>query len=428
LAERESRAVSFVATLAGPLSQSELQEATLVSDRVRGELQVALENLRDADQPTLAFSRVLGVNRNICQRVSAGLDPRLDALTALTKLPGPEGLQLFASALQERAGHQAARSALTAAVESYGAFVRAAGGSQAGLIRRIEITARRDGGLETTDNVGVRKRMYEAATDLQGHSLDTLISIAAVRPMQGSAEFTEGLSIKGFVGLRAFAAPAPLVNRNFTLRHEAHLIAAETLHEPLAGHSADGMNLIEEFCSSPLPSSAFDVFDGGSRTIVEPGTDRTDPVDVVMGTRWRPYVHPTLHTDPRWWTLARIDRPIRRVVQDVYLHRSLAYSCVPAVGAYLWHSDFTGNASKDWHSRLPGRYTIEMLGAGTAQAATDAWHRHASLTSRMFQLAGWDPSEMVGYRCEVAYPIWASVLSMSFDFTEAVTRARESEE
>jgi len=428
LNDRDTRAISCALTLAGPLNQFEFQAGTLVSDRLRAELLTALEKLRGTNEPTPALSRVLGVNRNICQRVVAGLDPRLDPLTALTKLPGLEGLHLFADALAERGGRGVRHTALTAAVEAYGAFVRTAGGSQAGLIRRIEMTSRGRDGAQATDNVAVRRRMFDIATELQGHALDTLISIAAVRPMLGSGEFTEGLSVKGFVGLRAYTAPVPLVMRNVTLRHEAHLIAVETLHEPLTGQNATGLNLIEEFCSSPLPSSAFDMFDGGARTIVEPGTERLDPMDVVMGTRWRPYLHPTLHTDPRWWTLLRVDRPVRRAVLDVYLHRSMAFSCVPTVGAYLWHPGITGNASKDWHSRLPGRYTIEMLGAGTAQAATDAWRRHAALTERMFELAGWNPGEMVGFRCEVAYPIWASVLSMSFDFTGAAAPVRENEE
>ncbi len=395
----------------------------MVCERLRGELQRALEKQRKAGQPSLALSRTLGVNRNICQRVTAGLDPRLDPLTALTKLPGPDGLLLLAgalAALNERDGlapRASRRTALTAAIDAYAGFIRAAGGSQAGLIRRIEMSARgREG---AADNLATRRRLFDVALDLQGHAADTVISIAAVRPITGSTQFTEGLSVKGFFGLRALSAPVSLEMRNFTLRHQAQLVAVETQHEPLSGNAGAGLNLIEEFCSRPLPSSVFDPFDGGARTIIEPGAERVDPVDIVMGTRWRPYLHPTLHDDVRWWTALRIDRPVRRAVFDVYLHRSLAAACVPSIGCYLWHPGFTGNPAIDWHCRLPGRYTLELLGAGIAQAPSAAWQRHAALTARALELAGWPADELVGFRCDAAFPTWGSVLSMSFDFNGA---------
>lgn len=426
---RDSIATLHAGLLAGPLTKAEVQEGGEVGERLRGELLSAIEKLRPEERPALALSRLLGVDRNICQRVVAGLDPRLDPLLALTKMPGSEGLRLFANALAQqgqrsgRSGRAVRRTALTAAIDAYMSFVRKAGGSQAGLIRRLEMSERGRGFGVAGDNLATRRKLFEVATELQGHAVETLVSIAAVRPIPGSEGFIEGLNVMGFIGLRACSAPVTLELRNFTLRHEAKLVAEETLYEPLTDGGDRGLNLIDEFCSSPLPSSVFDSFDGGSRTIVEPGLEQHDPMDIVMGSRWRPYLHPTLHADPCpiWWRALRIDRPARRAVLDVYLHRSLASASIPSVGTYLWHPGITGNPAKDWRSRLPGRCTLEMLGTGIGRAGTQAWGRHAALTARSLELAGWDPSEMVGFRCEVDYPTWASVLVMSFDFSGAAT-------
>jgi hypothetical protein len=405
-----------VVAVDGPLTEVEMGEADAIGRRLRGELLGALERDGRLERSAISLARELGLDRNVCQRVIAGLDSRLDGVGALAKFPGAEGLALFARALIEHAGRSVKRSALLAAVESYEQFVRRTGGSQTRLLRRIQLRAtERDRGV-SKDNLATRKKLFEVATELQGYSVDAMIAIAGLRPMPESPEFAEGFHVMGLLGTRAYTAPMNLVTQSFTVRDRAAAIASEIKHEPLAGAPVAGLNLIEEFCTAPLPSSIFDSMDGRTRTIVEPGEDGAGPVNIVTGSRWQPDVHPALQPDPRWSNALGVHRPVRRMVQDVYLHRSLASMCVPAVASYLWHPGLTGNPAKHWNSALPGKYTLQMLGAGIANSATDAWEDHRRLTARVFELLGWDPAEMVGYRCEVEYPTWASVFYMMFDF------------
>jgi hypothetical protein len=37
----------------------------------------------------------------------------------------------------------------------------------------------------------------------------------------------------------------------------------------------------------------------------------------------------------------------------------------------------------------------------------------------VFERVGWDPEQFVGYRCEVAYPVWQAAYCMLFDFGPA---------
>ena len=60
---------------------------------------------------------------------------------------------------------------------------------------------------------------------------------------------------------------------------------------------------------------------------------------------------------------------------------------------------------------------MQVLGAGLEHAGSDAYARHAEVAAEMFASVGWNAAEFVGYRCDVAYPIWRAAYCMLFDFT-----------
>jgi hypothetical protein len=63
---------------------------------------------------------------------------------------------------------------------------------------------------------------------------------------------------------------------------------------------------------------------------------------------------------------------------------------------------------------------VEILGPGTASAASEAWDRQRQLTESVFELGGWNPAEFVGYRCDVPEPMWGVTYYMIFDFKSSV--------
>ena len=398
-------------SLDGPLSQGEVSEGHGVGERLRAEIIAALRKTDLAGETALGLSRCLNLNRNIVQRIMAGLGAGLSPLQALAKFPGAEGMMLFARALNERSPRPSKRSPLIAAAESYEHFLQRMGGSQASLIKRIERTApsRQDQG--SVDTTPARKRLYESAAELLGYSIDTLVSIAAVRPIPDSPRFIEGLDIVGSIGIRAQTSNVTIVASAFG--------NSELKYTPLAGGHPAGLTVMEEFSSTPLPLSSVEYGSGKTRTVVEFRTDAPAPSDYVLGYKWRPDVHPLFQTEPEWFNSMALHRPTRRLIFDVYMHRSMAIQCVPAFAPFLWNPSLAGNPSAQWNSRLPGRFPIELLGSGLGNVASNAWHSHSRLVRRAFELAGWDPQEFVGYRCDVPYPIWGSVFYMTFDFRGA---------
>lgn len=409
-----------------PLTQEEIAEADVVAQRLRGELLRAIEKRADANHSVLALARDLNLNRNVCQRIVAATDSRLSSLETLVKLPGPDGLMLFAAAIQSNGdrGKSTKQTALVAAIEGYQRFIRTTSGSQARLIRRVEASLSNQSAGQPADNVATRRQLYEVARDMLGYSVEVVTSVTALRPIPDSPEFTEGINAYGLLGARALTAPVPLVSVAHYSRGQADNLAEEMHISPLDKQHPSGLNVMEEFCTKPLPESVVDYSAGCMRTVVEPAADRQTPTDFVMGRHWRPDVHPALQKDPVVYQNVGIHRPAQRLVLDVYLHRSMAAACVPAIAAYLWHPGLTGNPTKHWNSRLPGKFTLELLGAGIHNAATSAWPLQQRLTTRCFELAGWDGQDFVGYRCDVEYPTWASVYYMMFDFSASIKKTQ----
>ncbi len=427
-----TRSASSLASPPRPLSPAEIVEAQAILDRLRGEMLSALEKSGLSGRSALALSRDLDINRNISQRIAewlnsgAGVGGEDDSLDALTKLPGAEGLGRFARALGARLegkgrSGSGLKTPLLPAVVAYTCMVERVAGSRAELIRRVEATSRLRANVKASDNIDERRRFFEAAVTLHGCAVDVVLAINVVRPIPDSPRFVELINSFGLIGVQSLTAPVALASHLNHTREYAGQLAEEKKTVPLDPNAHDGSQMLRDFCSASLPPATQDERDGFTRYVVEPGSggmeEHPGGVDFVRASKSWPAVHPADEADPNWYQSLATRRPSRRLVLDCYLHRSMAFACVPAVAPYYWHPGLTGNPRKHWYDRLPGRYALEMLGQGRAHSASAAWPRHAALTQRLFQLAGWNSDDFVGYRLDVIYPIWGAAHYMMFDFT-----------
>jgi hypothetical protein len=108
--------------------------------------------------------------------------------------------------------------------------------------------------------------------------------------------------------------------------------------------------------------------------------------------------------------------PARHMVFDVLLHREIACRCIPSLELHLWSPEPSGQHRARWSTRFAGGPKLEMMGAGLERAATRAYPRYTELAAHVMEKQGWNPRELIGYRCEVAYPLWRGGYCMSFDF------------
>lgn len=407
-----------------PFSQEEVDRIESLAPRIRGELSAAVTRVRTGGESVLALSRKLGIDRNLCRRVVAGVRPGVSNWDLLEQLPGTEGLRMFALAAAKEISGKDVRSVLLSTVEQYESLVQDLGGSQTKFLQRLHATRQAGRGSPVAggavDNIDTRARLREAATELVGFDVSYLTSLTMVRPIPDSPELIELLQATGLIGLRPLRGPVTVVSRGYAMRKTAEELAVEQHARPLTA-DADGMGLVREFCSDPPPVCISEGSDGHARLVLD--TDAHAPGsmhDVAIATHWSPGVNPMREQTEKWWyQVVSVRRPSRRLVFDVYLHRSMAASCVPTAAAFLWHPALTGDLARHWDDRLPGRVTIEMLGRSTLNAATDGWASHRRFVERVFELGGWTPDDFVGFRIDVAEPLWGASYFMSFDFSDS---------
>jgi len=108
--------------------------------------------------------------------------------------------------------------------------------------------------------------------------------------------------------------------------------------------------------------------------------------------------------------------PARRLVCDTWLHRDIARLCTPSLELHLYAPALGAGPLGRWSTRFPGGPRLQLLGAGVGNAGTSAYARHAEMMGALFEALGWDAGEFVGFRCDVAYPVWRAAYMMIFDF------------
>lgn len=410
------------------LSNVERAEAEQTARRLYGELKACISLLPETERGGSALSRALGLDRATCQRLVAATSRPDAGVETLVQLPGVLGLRQFIAAMASRteAGDAAEQiAAAAAAVDRFEVLIGELGGSQRKLRARLAVErAGAQGGFVAArganDDASVREALFRAGAAVTGRWSETSVSISIIRPTPGSTQeglkpgpnaTTQTVKLRGVIGHHARADAVPL-----EVGYTAPL-QADNSDEP-ARHRAPS-TLLEEYCSRPLPRLVSHT--AGQRMIyvidaAEPG--EIENADIVLAD-CEPRVdqHPASMDPPMGEVWGLVNFPSRRYIFDVYLHREIACRCLPSLELHLWTPNIVQHTSSRWSTRFPGGPRLQLLGAGLRDAATSAYDRHAELTAHLFDRFGWDPEPFIGYRCEVAFPVWRGGYCMAFDFS-----------
>jgi hypothetical protein len=409
-----------------PVAPDVLRDAERTLDRLAGEVAQCIARLQGVDGPR-ALARAVNADVSLCQRVLTGVRARGRPSERLAVWPGAAGVELFSERLQRALGGVGTGS-LALAVTAYAALIRSLATSHARAVRALrsmELADAKHNGVSGavpagSEGMEARKKLTRAVTELLGYSIDAATFVCAVRPLPDRAELIEGCSAVAITGLRSQGTRVCITSQNTQLRQVAGDLASETkwtpLGEPLTPGGRDG--LLADFSSRPVPLTAMDEGDGVIRQVVEPHASSlaASGVDIVLARHWSPDNNPQFTSTPSWSQILRVRHPARRMVMDVYLHRSMLTPLPPTVGAYYWHPALASDPRKQWNDRFPGIPGVSVLQAGMP-APTPAWSRQGELTSKLFELSGWVPSDFIGFRCDEPFPIWGAAYYMTFDLS-----------
>ncbi|MGD8451310.1 MAG: hypothetical protein PVJ57_05775 [Phycisphaerae bacterium] len=370
--------------------------------------------------------RHLEIDRATCQRVLNTIRRPGTGADVLLGLPGVRGMRLFIAALSRIVGDNDALAAASATVERFRTMVKRLAGSQAKLCRRLrtprtttppppaeETTSARELVSERNLEPTGRRRLFELASGVVGRSSETFVALQAIRPVPDNPRQVEYVSAFGYIGHRAGPEALPLVlfhTRSFSARF------ATLQNEPLGPgnpllpqfSSGDAMRLTPVHAQNPDETHLWQVVD------LPPG----DAVDIVTANRpTEPAPHPALRSPQLEEVWMIITMPARHGLLDVYLHRDLARISIQTLDVHLWGPNLFQTIAYRWTTRLPRSPQLQMLGFGTGSAASPVYPRQAELTRFLFEEAGWNADEFIGYRCHEEYPIWRAGYRIALDFT-----------
>lgn len=330
--------------------------------------------------------------------------------TFFRALPAPRSLRTLADSMLAKQGASRRSAPVFAAIGDLEKLVEACGGSFAKLRARLAEDARLvDDSASSVQLSVLQKGIHKHAAQLMGHSVGVILNMMITRPIPDNPEHTETIGVNGLIGLESTSGPIPLVFRNLKFQKGGQADLQMKI-APLDDHSHA---MVRAFSSPELESAAFESVPGSARDVVSIPVGR--PHDVIMATHAAPDANRKLgrgHTGH----MAFVRRPARRLIIDSYLHRDLATDQRTGIATYAWHPGMRYDPLLDKDDELPCRPRLELLGEGLARADSSAWPRHAALTAHLFELAGWDPSEFCGFRCDEAMPLWNSVYIMTFDY------------
>lgn len=411
------------------LTPQELSECEQVARRMHSELRPVIDALPMDQRGASAMSRLLGVDRAVCQRFVFTLSKREPDARSLVDLPGPDGIRsiISAAARKKLIGGDALASS-KAAVERFQEVIEAHAGSQRKLKARLDAASpvainSRVVSTSGDEALSTRKRMFAPSCEVTGRWSETLLSMRFIRVHggnDGTPAVRESAFVRGYLGhvARPDAIAMETGESRPLFSPGAREPGFKTLSEdPAASTTAD--LVLPEYSSHPMPRVVTRTDHARLLHLIDIPEDQLGkPNDIVIaGRESQQEPHPASWRPPIAEVGLLTLYPARRLLLDVFLHRDLASKCIASASAHLWTPDQAVGRACRWSTRLRGNLPLKLLGFGLSNLATPHFARQQDLAADVYRRMDWDPDEFVGYRLEVSYPIWRAGYYEVFDFT-----------
>jgi hypothetical protein len=392
-----------------------------VADRLHADLSLLISELPIAAQNGSGMAKHLNIVRNTCQRVIHATRDQSPNAQTLVKLPGIKGLEQMLEAMRAVGVSIEPIELATIAVAQFDQLINTLAGSHTKLAARINAVGTVDS-KSPLGSIESREALFHAAIEVTGRSAATSISLYAFRQSPENPDVLQRAIASGLIQTTVVPGGMPVVIRaGDTLQWddpENRTLDYLDDSKPL-GNTPEA--LLKEFTTHPLPTVSSQGSSDNLIQVIDPANfEGPQTLDVITAARSNhPFRDPSsgeLTLDEVW---SLVNCPCSRLLFDIYLHRDLERTVRPKIDSQLWYPNLSSPGGQRWITRYPSPPRLELLGEGISHAPTASHPRHSELTSTLFDRVGWNPSEFVGFRCEVMFPIWRAGYCMSFHPVEA---------
>ena len=379
------------------LTDRTIAEASRIAQGLRQSFAGVLQLPLIRDQRASVLARTLGVGRMTCQRIAKLAGDQKPSADLLAEVPGINGLRDFLSALEQAGASSQDLSEANAAVGAFAKFLDDLSLSQTKLAEALSLY------YDATDPERLRARrehLFDAAATVTGQSAGATISMMALRPSLEKAFNIEQIAVRGYVGMRASGSAMPIrLPINMAYSDYRNVTSDEAAREP--------QELIESFCSRPLPSIDSRVIKAEHLAhIINPEHIPTgEPFDCFAKQHSQWNIKDMGNQKAVW---LYVDYPTRYCTFDLYVHRNIESLNTVSADCHLWGTSLLAPPEDLWMTRFSDQLGFTVLGPGTSKADSVAYARNQELSQYMFDHYDWDADEFVGFRCEMELPIWRS--------------------
>ncbi len=355
-------------------------------------------------------ARQLGVSPNVIWRIAKVIASN-DMLTNARELPGRAAMDPVLSACRERGVSEEIIEAVNASLVAYHEAVIRDFGSRRALVLLLsgsegeDITARQEKS---------RRQFFEGGCAIWGVQARVRLNQIFVTPGERNPELLDVAAIPGYIGLRRFRChpwPLAIIGQLDPLQQPF-----PTDPEPLdpEAETVDGLPLLQEFCSKPLPELRSSELDGCRRYdwVGELGGPDTE-FDLFYGLRIRNRFRSREHMRESGINLSTtLTTPVERVIVDCHIHRSVNVALPPTVqlmDRMAAQAPGDGDSSFE-QTALPISESPREIGDLPNGAMTTHAPMLPRLLERAFDLIGHSADEFRSYRFEMSYPPYPAVL------------------
>jgi hypothetical protein len=406
------------------MQRKQLDQLQRDGDRLIASWRALLAAMPEDAQGISALSRFLNLPKGTCQRVVEGAYSSKDGLHAYARFPGPEALRTVAEACARAMAADAKVIAESdgalGATAKFASNLEEMGLSQRGLIDAIARARANDAGSAVREDRArtERRALFTAASNVTGEHLDAKIAVGAYVPSAKAGRMHVRVAL-AFRGIRREPGARPVVPFIYAgyWEHPAPPIRKAPPGTP----SGPDWEVIESLSTAGLRAER--IAGEQDRTLLVVDTEHVAAskpskhgVDIAMQFTSDAPLDPRGGAFARLVPSVRIMQPTRLLVHDMYIHKSLLAARRPRAACLSLSApagDGPGGSYQEcWYERFPDKVSVAKIGRKSADL--DSFADVVQVLAD-HALEGVNPTDMVAFRCFVAYPLWQSEYRVYFE-------------
>jgi hypothetical protein len=399
------------------LHQSDLASLSQLGKELKSALKEVIDNLPNRVQSISGMSEHLNYNRSNCQRLLNATSKNKEGIEVISLLPGITSLTEFCEKstpyIEAKENHK-----LQHLIEEFQRQIKLHARSHSELKRILSSYSDVNSEQKIVTKKDKQARLYEAAKELIGASIDTLFCSYILSNSTKNKDFLQETAMISKLGNTHEKFAPPFV-QFYTHPHPNDFVKPSLITaDSITTNDGFSIGIVDEYSSDGLfdayasysPSNSGIVFDDFSENKPFNATFLFDNPDELA--------NPITHQSHCSSTSLSIRNPTKKLVMLVFLDKAIDMRSTVNVGCYQGNQkvdDGHLKASDMWTERLPSFPDLKIVNLLSPNISSSSSLNIVELTDYQFKFAQLDKQNFVCYMMEINYPIWTSTYRIYFE-------------